>query len=379
MGLRLGRRWVCCLLALPWLSQGAAALEIGNRFSVDTVITGVVQHGDYREGVTDEGQPIGDQTRGSVAADVNIDYRPTLRDTLSSLLSFARGNGLTGLGGVSLEVNADDLQDKLVNVSGWNWNNILEAWYRHEFRPGRDSKLAVSAGILDATNYLDTNVYANNEVEQFMNSAFVAEGFVPSHDPGAVLEFRQGYATVNAVWMVLLTAPKNEGGSTFNYYGLQAARHVDLPWGEGNYRFIFQTTEKSLESREGGTTRALNINLSLDQQMGDVWGVFVRAGRANADVVQFDHDFLLSGGLSIGGRAWGRAADEAGIAYAYLWGAGDQSGDVDYTQAVEAYARFGFGRYSNLSVDLQWVRDRLQQSSESPRVAVAGLRLNLTF
>jgi len=63
--------------------------------------------------------------------------------------------------------------------------------------------VGATLGILDSTDYLDANEYANDEYTQFMNEAFVNSGSygLPSYDTGAVIEWAAGPWSVNALGM----------------------------------------------------------------------------------------------------------------------------------------------------------------------------------
>ncbi len=366
------------LVLAPLAAPGASDRDPG--VSWDATITGVGQAGDYRDVVDADGRPVRDPARGSLVVDLQLGARITPGDELYALVSAAKGDVLKGLGGLSLDVNADDLESDLQDVSGWGWSHVLEAWYRRGWALGPGSDADLTLGIVDGSNYLDNNAFANDEVSQFMNSVFVAERLVPSHDPGAVIRYRSGDTTINAVWMLLLTTPRDAGGSTYSYGGLQVGHRIDTPWGEGNYRLVLQGTARSLPGREPGErARAMGVSVSCDQRLGEVFGGFVRAGIANDDPAQVVHDKGLSFGLNINGQLWGRSGDEVGIAYAYLDGAGGEPGDIARTRALESYLRLGLTDNSALTLDLQWVRDDLKPSADQPRAWVGGLRLSLDF
>lgn len=72
---------------------------------------------------------------------------------------------------------------------------------------------------------------------------------------------------------------------------------------------------------------------------------------------------------------WGRAGDEAGLGYEYLKG-GNQG--IDGTDVFEAYVRFNLNRYADITADIQYMRDDLQDAS--PRKAwIPGLRFVASF
>jgi high affinity Mn2+ porin len=59
------------------------------------------------------------------------------------------------------------------------------------------------------------------------------------------------------------------------------------------------------------------VSLNIEQQVSETIGVFARAGWADGDIEPWDFtdvDRTVSGGVSIGGKDWGRPDDTIGIA-----------------------------------------------------------------
>jgi carbohydrate-selective porin OprB len=115
--------------------------------------------------------------------------------------------------------------------------------------------------------------------------------------------------------------------------------------------------------------------LSLDQELGSIVGVFVRAGWQDDDAV-IDHDSMYSAGINISGEPWGREDDAAGLGYAYLNGA--DNGDIDNTQAVEAYVRFQLCEFSDVTLDAQYLKDKIRDDDNRDGF-IYGLRMNAYF
>ena len=69
---------------------------------------------------------------------------------------------------------------------------LSKAYYEQGFRLGRD-RVVARTGILDISDYLDTNEFANNEARQFLNGAFVnGAGFKSGIGaPGLVAEYQR--------------------------------------------------------------------------------------------------------------------------------------------------------------------------------------------
>jgi porin len=57
---------------------------------------------------------------------------------------------------------AADLEVDVENVNGHSRSNLLTAWYRYTATLGNARTLEASFGIIDATDYLDDNVFASD-------------------------------------------------------------------------------------------------------------------------------------------------------------------------------------------------------------------------
>lgn len=62
---------------------------------------------------------------------------------------------------------AADLEDDLKDINGCGRDYLLTAWYRHGFSLAQDNRLNITLGIIDSTDFLDNNAYANDEYTQF--------------------------------------------------------------------------------------------------------------------------------------------------------------------------------------------------------------------
>jgi porin len=146
--------------------------------------------------------------------------------------------------------------------------------------------------------------------------------------------------------------------------------------GDGNYRvYGFTTSKRFTDWDETGKARLQGIGISADQQLSPIIGVFVRAGWQD-DAAVIDHQDIYSGGININGKLWGREKDEIGIGYAYLTGADDS--DIDSTNAFETYARVNVSKFSDLTLDIQYINDNLKHE-DNRKGFVYGVRANAYF
>jgi porin len=301
----------------------------------------------------------------------------------------AAGNALNRVGGIALEPYGDPLEDELQDINGRGRNHLLEAWYRHDFELAEEASLALTAGIIDAGEYLGENEFADESDAQFMNEALETSNMdMLSYNPGAILELEIQDWSFNLVY----TQSENEQGSPFNWVSGQVGYQLETRLGEGNYRFFAFTSDGAFTDAAGmrDDERFSGMGLSFDQEIGEIFGGFVRIICANDNAV-VDFNRLWSGGVNISGRLWGRQQDNAGIGYAYL--EGPPGSELRRADVAEAYVRFQVTRQLDVSLDLQYQDNKLRPEDgsgddddagrlaglDNPSAWVAGLRINLVF
>lgn len=358
---------------LAWLAAAApaAAFDLNDDLSLGVTLATVGQCQRVSGGGTSN------SCRGATPLQIEGAFRPAQGHELGFKLGFAAGNGLNLVSPFALAPWAADLENDVKNINGRDRDYLLAAWYRYEVQLAEDNELGAVIGILDSTQYLDNNEYANDEYTQFMNQVFVHSGSygLPSYDAGAVLQWRLGDWSLNGVAM---NVGQNGDGNTYNFYASQLAYHVETDLGPGNYRLILAGTSDDFRDLAGTSkTGRYAGGLSFDQSLGGVVGAFLRFAWQD-DGVLLDYGAIYSGGLDIKGAAWGREADNVGIGYAYL---PRGNGDLKRTQVFETYYRFGVTDAIAATADLQWM-----QASHRAGVDAAdhdgwifGLRLVLSF
>ena len=169
---------------------------------------------------------------------------------------------------------------------------------------------------------------------------------------------------------------RNETDNNYNYYALQLGYSPETTLGQGNYRVYGFTTGSEFENWDESKKEKLEgMGLSLDQELGAILGVFIRAGWQDDDAA-IDHDALYSAGINISGELWGREDDAAGLGFAYLDGA--DKAEIDNTQAVEAYVKFQLCDYSDVTLDIQYMRDKIKDDDNRDGF-IYGVRMNAYF
>ncbi len=364
------------LLVIVILSQPyhLLAYDITESFSIGGTLTSVAQHAALENVVKENGSNQSNTTRAAVVIDIGANYRPTENDELQLVYSFAEGEALNGLEAFSLTPYVDDLEEDLRDINNSGRYNLLEAWYKHTIEFNEVNSFGITLGIIDATGYIDENEYANDEVSQFMNDIFKNNTLANliSFDTGAALEFIFSTWSINAVVM----DSKNDDRNDYNYYAIQIGHHVTTRLGMGNYRlYAFTTDNEFVDRAETGKDNLSGFGISLDQQLSESIGLFARLGTQD-DEVPVDHDEMISMGISVAGAAWNRPDDVVGVGIAFLDGA--KNSGINDTKALEAYYRFVFSDYFDLTADLQWIEDDLRESKD-PQGNIIGLRFNVNF
>jgi len=343
------------------------AYDITDKFSIGGVLSGAYQYqsvdGDDNKG------------RGAVPFQPEISFRPTEKDEIFAKFGFAAGNGLNNTTEFNLAPWAADLEDDVEDINGRNRDYLLTVWYKHTFEFFDDNALGLTGGIIDATDYIDENAYANDEYTQFMNQALVnaPNGFAPSYDIGGAVEWEIGNWDITGMGM---NVGENDDDRNYNFFAAQIGYTLNTSLGEGNYRLIGQATSEDFFDKSGDTENRLGVFLSFDQQLGDIFGAWTRLGWQDDDAL-VNYDYLLSGGINITGKWYGREKDNIGIGYAYINGADDS--DFDYTQVAEVYWRFVLNDYFAVTADVQYMQDEFDTDEDDIDGFILGIRSAVEF
>ena len=355
------------------LEARVAALEDNtwtNRIAIHGVLAGAYQY--ERPNGPADAESYG---RGAVAFEPEIFITLTDRDERFFKFAFPAGNGLNGSTQLVVAPWAANLEEDVKNINGRDRDYLLTAWYKHSFQLGSDQNLGLTGGIIDATDYLDQNAYANDEYTQFMNAALVngPNGFAPSYDIGGAVEWEMGVWYANGVVMNIGT---NDAGYNYNFYGAEVGYRLNIDLGEGNYRIIYEggnnafphPVHTALEDRSV-------IFLSFDQQFNQVGG-WVRLGWSSDDAA-VDATNLYSGGIDLGGGLWGRGEDNIGIGDAFFDGGNT---GLNRVEVAEAYYRLAMNEWFALTGDVQYQDNQYDDDAGADVDAwVWGLRAVLEF
>lgn len=350
-----------------FLASQTHAFEANEQLEVNVIGAGAAQ-------CLDLNKTGGSGCEGALALQTEISLKPIKNGELFAKVGFAEGNSLAAASPFALSAWAADLEGDLENINGRSRDHLLTAWYEQVFKLGEEASIAVTGGIIDATDYLDDNAFANDEFGQFLNEVFVnaPTANLQSYDVGAVTEVDVGPVSLRGVFM---NVGENDDGNAFNFYGGQAAVTAKTRLGEGTYRVIVSGTDKQFLDPTGTRLESLtSATLSLDQQIGEHIGVFARLGWQD-DAAAITHETLYSGGLSLAGAMWGREADTIGIAFAHLDGG---NGVLTDSQVFEAFYRLGVGEHFAVTADVQYMADRMRAGG-GPEGTIFSLRGTAEF
>jgi len=370
------RKYLIFLLVLLFPFSIYAA-DITEQFSVSGSATTVYQWLNKAQGNVEN------KDRGSAVIDFNVSFKPYENGEFFLRASFAKGSGFHSERAnypFVLNPNADDLFVDLQNINGHKWDHLQELWYSHKFQIEKEVSLKFTAGIIDSTAFIDDNAYANDELGQFMNEAFVNNPLanLPSYDAGIAAELEWDKFSIKAVGM----HSKNDYGKHYGYYALQFGYKLETELGEGNYRLYGFTTDRKFENWDADSYKSLKgIGVSFDQQLiKDILGAFFRAGWQDDSAV-IDYNRMVSFGLNLNGSVWGRKDDEVGIGYAYLKSP-SKNEELSRSQVFESYVKFKLFSYKSLSSDItldyQYIQDKTPEEGTKAG-HVYGVRFNLNF
>jgi carbohydrate-selective porin OprB len=292
----------------------------------------------------------------SLSADITLESNVGRDGSVAAVLDFQRGEGLAGLPALFTGPN-NSATGPNADVESFDSAvvNVAQFYYEHRF----GEALFVSVGQLDPASYLDANEYANNERTQFLANVFVNNptvefgGSEDFYGPGARLTYRPA-----EVVELTLGAFEGDGdyAEVFDGPFLMAEANLKLRPGSraGNLRVygwerqgrgaIDNTADPTDASLYGEANRGAGI--SLDQEIRDSVGVWLRAGAERETVAQFDRFVGL--GMCVNGAGYGRPLDTLGLGYAMTFMGERYMGfkkgvDPAFEEGVEHYIEVYYG------------------------------------
>ena len=345
-------------------------------------------------------------------------------------------SGLTGLGGFT---NGEIARTAGANLTLYRARLFVrQTWGLGGDRESVDSdanqlagsvdrrRVVLTAGNLSVLDLFDDNAYSHDPRTRFLNWSLMTHG---AYDYAADA---RGYSNGAAIevfhddWVVRagrFMQPRLPNGLSLDYaigrhYGdqIEIERAHTLAGQPGKVRLLayrnVATMSRFSDAQALGTATAarpdinlvrngrqvrVGVGINAEQAVSRDVGLFARAMWSDGKTETYaftEIDRSVSAGVLAEGRAWGRAGDNVGLAFArngisnqrraYLaaGGLGFFIGDGRLTYRpetiVEAFYSFGIARNSQLSFDWQHIRNPAYNADRGP-VNVGTVRLHTEF
>ena len=288
------------------------------------------------------------------------------------------------------------------------------------------NRLVLTVGKISVVDIFDTNKYAHDPRNDFLNWAIVdAATFDYAADAwgttyGATAEWYQDWWTARVGLFDLSNVPNS---IALNLPLLQQTQFVaeleerHTIWNQpGKLKLLYWLSRGNLGTYQDALALAAATNtipstaavrtyrskygmvLNLEQQLTPDLGLFARIGWTQGSVEEDDFtdvDQTVSIGLSLAGTHWGRPDDTVGLAgaanqishagklYLAAGGLGGIIGDGQLPMAgpeqiLETYYSFAAFKFARVTADYQFVNDPAYNRQRGP-VSILALRLHAEF
>jgi high affinity Mn2+ porin len=287
-------------------------------------------------------------------------------------------------------------------------------------------RIVLTAGKFSVTDIFDTNQYAHDPRNDFLNWSIVDAGSFDyaanawGFTYGVAAEWYQDWWTIRTGVFNLSNIPNstNIDPDFFDQYQLveELEERHELWAQPGKFKVLGFLSHGRMGSYDEATAIALQtgqaadiagvrathnrggVSLNLEQQVASDLGVFARAGWAQGSYEAFeftDIDKTVSLGGSLDGTRWGRADDRVGLAFVVndassaakqffaAGGLGILVGDGQLLhsgpeQIVETYYSLAAFSFAKLSLDYQFVVNPGYNRDRGP-VSIFGVRFHAEF
>lgn len=353
------------------------ALEGISKVSISGGATGIVQG---TSGVSARNGG-GDDTFSGGSFDLIFEYEPMEDWKVVIDLEGIGGNGpdnITTLHGVNGDLGTTN-----------DTVTILEAYLEGVLWGG---KLTLTAGKIDATNYIDGNAYAGDETTQFLSSGFVNNGVLTAPGNGPGVRVNVGLIPdllyLEAVGMSQDSdSDTNTTDRTFEHvYGaVEVGITPKLLGRPGTYRFWGTFDGNGRRNRASiGVAEdytAMGAGISFDQEVADGVGLFFRLGYRDTDNTAYTTSTSWSTGaqFSVGNFIKERPDDVIGIAYSQITPTErDFGSNSTEEQFVEGYYNWYLTENFQISGIVQYV-DSPNGNKTLSDVTLFGARVQANF
>ncbi|RLG76764.1 MAG: hypothetical protein DRO14_03385 [Thermoprotei archaeon] len=291
------------------------------------------------------------------------------------------GDGVTDELKVFSNVNAD--------ATGNENFNLIEAWYEY---CSKRFPLTLTLGKIDATSYIDTNEYANDETTQFLGGIFknspVLE-FPDSNSAGIRVYFDP--IDILDVNFVAIDADSDWEDIFENIFvAIQFNFKPQLLNRASNYRIYVWLNDKNhirWSNVNNTKKKGYGFGISIDQELVDNLGAFMRYGWQNPKVYveggNFSLEHFYSLGFQLKGALWNRSDDTFAFVFGQVFASSDYK-DANALKAksekhLEIYYSFKVNNHLTLTLDFQAIKDPYGSDAinGSETIFVGGLRTQI--
>lgn len=327
----------------------------------------------------------GDRADGSLSADFFLESEVAPKGFFLFRMDVAQGSGLTHLPPffVSPDGTATGVNNDVESWSDANALHINEVRYEQYFA---GDQLRTTLGQIDLTSYFDGNEFANKETFQFIASIFNNDiavdwgGNVNFFGPGFVLNY-------HPIEWIEMTVGAFEGDGNYQdlfdhpFVAAEVKLEPKMEKREGHYRFgawVRATPHPLILDPNRDRSKNGGFGISLDQELTERLGVWIRFGTQDGRVARFDRH--LSGGVQWKGL-FGRAGDIVGAASGVTFPSRDYkkaSGLRQNEYYTEVYYNALIAPNVNVSPDLQYIVHPGADGAVND-IYVYGLRAQINF
>ena len=331
----------------------------------------------------------GEDSRFDGSYSIDVEIEKEFDDYGMAFVHMEAGQGDTVEGELSVFSNVNrDAGETQAHV------DITEAWYeQYLFK----NQLTITGGKIDATGYIDTNEYANDECTQFLGRIFRNSAVIDWPDDNAfggrvyITPEQIDFIDIEAVcmdengnWENLFNKPFV--ATQLNFMPAKAFNYDEESWA-GNYRAYlwYNGALHSKVNNEDETEKGnIGFGLSCDQMLTEVYGVFGRFGWTDPKKNNLEYDW--SAGAQMIGRYWKREDDRIAIAVGQAI-PGKKYRDVNEFDSaethLEAYYAFKVNNHLTITPDMQaiWKPNGggTTTDKESDTILVYGVRGQVDF
>ena len=323
-----------------------------------------------------------DVTDGSYSID--LEFEKEFEDYGKGFIHLEAGSGQGVEDELKLfsSVNRDADDDENVRLT--------EAWYEHYI----GEATTLTFGKIDATGFIDTNEYANDEGAQFLGRIFRNSSTIEFADNAAGLRLAIEPSEIIDIEIVGM-----DGDSVWEdifddvFVATQINFKPNLFSRDGNYRLIGWVNDREHTKWDDATStkeEGYGFGISFDQELTDNLGAFLRYGwqdpeqRLNGEGFSLEHSW--STGLQLSGAIWNRDDDVFAIAYGQVDPSDDYKNAGTNLNAksedhLEAYYSFKVNEHLTLSPDIQviWNPYGGDAANGDGTITVFGLRGQVGF